>query len=244
MAVMLRFLGQASKQTSQHLVPPSVTPRCLAMGGASPRTPKTPAHDSSPFFAGQCSPPAFYQSEHELPPLPPQPVAAALKTPGPLGGFMLPQVDLENDEPSRGGDTQRSAGTAQQDTPCAARLLTPPPAAADSLGRAGEAGAKSGGQGGRAVRTGGELPVLLGRRHQHSAELNAEPKLKLHAPEAVRAREAYLARQSRIAGRRLPPEGDELQGPALEAELAQATRDAFLSRQTTIARRRLLGARA
>jgi len=82
--------------------------------------------------------------------------------------------------------------------------------------------------------------VLLGRQRLNSAMLKEESKLKCHAPEAERAREAFLARQMRIAGRRPPPDPTDSHAPVTEADLARATREAFLSRQSTIAGRRLL----
>mmetsp|Transcript_134641 Transcript_134641/g.418430 ORF Transcript_134641/g.418430 Transcript_134641/m.418430 type:complete len:258 (+) Transcript_134641:90-863(+) len=254
MAVMLRFLGQASKQTTQHLAPPALTPKRLAVGGATPRTPKTPANDASPFFGGQS--PTFFQSLDELPPPPPQPLAAAatasLKKPTTLG-FALPRhVDFGEEELP-----DSPASVVAEDAPDTLRLKSPaapegardrfflksaPPAAgagggcADA-GPSAEGGAAGSAVGERAPLKVGTLPVLLGRRFPDTAKLDSEPKIKIHAPEAASAHEAFLARQRRIAARPSLPEGTGLRA---QVELAQATREAFLSRQRAISGRRLL----
>uniref|UniRef100_A0A6T1JQB5 Uncharacterized protein n=1 Tax=Alexandrium monilatum TaxID=311494 RepID=A0A6T1JQB5_9DINO len=259
MAVMLRFLGQASKQTTTHLLPPSaMTPKRLAVGGATPRTPKTPANDASPFFPGQCSPRAFFNnSEHELP-APPQPAPPAnLMMPVPLGFGLPPQAEpcseVEPDSPESWVDAKDTpsdslflksavAEAAEEDRD-AFFLKSSPRAAAAGDSSSGTNCSAEGNIPGPNERTpvkSSGLPVLLGRQRLNSAMLKEESKLKCHAPEAERAREAFLARQMRIAGRRPPPDPTDSHAPVTEADLARATREAFLSRQSTIAGRRLL----
>jgi len=97
----------------------------------------------------------------------------------------------------------------------------------------------------QAALRGGGLPVLLGQRHPRSAKEAEESKPRFHAPEAVRAHEAFLSRQLRIAGRRPAKDGLEEVAASVEiseeeAELARATREAFLARQACVASRRLL----
>jgi len=235
MAVMLRFLGQASKQTTQHLAPPALTPKRLAMGGATPRTPKTPAPDSSPFFAGQRSPPAFFHGEQDIA-APPQNVAINVIKPGPFGFAASPQVGFGIEVPC--GSPRTVVAEADHD-PFFLKDGVSPAAASDQTTDSKHSAEDTPPAGRAAAAPGRELPVLLGRRRPPSAKLIDEPKFKLRAPEASHAHEAFLARQMRIASRRPPPEG-ELSVREAEVELAKSTREAFLSRQAAIAGRRLL----